>query len=115
MTAPEALATELGQRVTQLREEARMSKREFAKTLGISPAYVVYLENGRRSDGTVLVPSDAMLQMICHRFGCSYYWLKTGKGKRHSDLRQRLVARIMNLPDEVLPRLKEDIDNIMKD
>ena len=114
MKTPEQLALERGRRFTQLREDAKMSKREFARTVGISPAYVVYLENGVRSDGTIFNPTDHMLQMICHKFGCSYQWLKSGVGKQNSTLRQKLLAQLMNLPDEMLPKVKTFIDTLTK-
>ena len=101
-----------GRRISELRESAKMSKREFAKTIGISPAYVVYLENGHRGDGSEVEPSDAMLQMIAYKFGCSFYWLKTGEGDRRDDLRQRIIAKIANLPDKLLPKVKAFLDSL---
>ncbi len=101
-----------GRRISELRQSAKMSKREFAKTVGISPAYVVYLESGHRGDGSEVEPSDAMLQMIAYKFGCSYYWLKTGEGDKRDDLRQRLVAKIANLPDKLLPKLRDLMDTL---
>ncbi len=107
---PESVAR--GRRIAELRESAKMSKREFAKTIGISPAYVVYLESGYRGNGSTVEPTDAMLQMIAYKFGCSYYWLKTGEGDKRDDLRQRLVAKIANLPDKLLPKAKDLLDTL---
>ena len=105
-------AEKRGRRITELRESANMSKREFARTLGISPAYVVYLENGQRSNGTVLDPSDHMLMMICHKFGVSYSWLKDGEGKRYSSLRQKLIADLVDMPDDQLPKVKDFFNSL---
>ena len=114
MTDPVKKAVERGKRITFLREESKMSKREFARTLGISPAYVVYLENGMKGNGSLFEPSEMMLQSICHKFGCSYQWLTEGIGSAHSSLRQRLIAQLLSTPDELLPEIKKFLDKISR-
>jgi len=39
---------DVGKRFAEVREMANLNKKEFAKALGVSPAYITYLELGKR-------------------------------------------------------------------
>lgn len=56
--------TPFGAKVRALRAERKMTLREMAEGLGVSPAYLSALEHGRR--GT---PSPGLIHQICDQFG----------------------------------------------
>ena len=89
---------EIGQRLTKIRERANLNKKEFAKALNVTPAYITYLEAGERE------AQDPILQAICHRFGVSFSWLKHGKGKMNADLRQKAIGLVWMVHDENLKK-----------
>ncbi|MHC1728532.1 MAG: helix-turn-helix transcriptional regulator [Syntrophobacteraceae bacterium] len=97
-----------GARFRAVRESAKLNKREFAKEIGVSPAYITYLENGEKS-GSPVIPTDTIYQLIAHRFGVSPRWLKEGVGQMHSSLRQAALGVVWSVPDDKLPEFIEYI------
>lgn len=63
-------------RISQIIEDSKLSKTDFAAKINVSQQYVSKLSK----DGT---PSDRTLLDICREFGVSETWLRTGEGDMH--------------------------------
>ena len=87
-----------GKRIAEIRREAKLKKQDFAHQVGISPAWVSYIESGVKNGEPVKV-SDALILMIAHKFSVPYTWIKSGTGSRGSTKRQQLLAKVHNLPE----------------
>jgi len=107
-------STERGLRIRAVREAAGLNKLKFAEQLGVSPSYITYLEKGEKG-GEPVRPSDTILFMIAHKFGIGFDWLKEGKGVMRPQLRQKLFAQIMTLPDSKLEALSKLVDSFLED
>lgn len=66
----------LSERLKELRKAlpGKMNQESFGKTLGLSRDAVSSYEQGR------VVPSEAILKLICKTYDISYLWLKDGIG-----------------------------------
>lgn len=62
------------ERVKAVRKQAGLSQTEFGKSLGVSLSAVSKWESGEN------VLSDAVVLLICQRYGISEQWLRTGEG-----------------------------------
>lgn len=88
----------LGERLKQIRkaQPGRLSQEAFAKTLNLSrTAYAKY-------EMDLVVPSDAVIKLICQMYDKNERWLKTGEGKPDVDRPSPLyeeVATIMRGED----------------
>ena len=58
----------------EVRARLKLTVRDFAKPLGISPSYVSAIENGKR------VPSDTLTKLMLSVYKVSEVWLATGGG-----------------------------------
>lgn len=63
------------ERIKALRKSLRMSQTEFGKALGVSLSAAQKWESGEN------VVSDAVLLLMCQKFGVSEDWLRTGEGE----------------------------------
>ncbi len=63
-------------RISQIIEDSKLSKTDFAAKINVSQQYVSKLSK----DGT---PSDRTLLDICREFGVSETWIRTGEGDMH--------------------------------
>src|SRR2546425_9274990 len=80
------MAKSLGQRIRELRREADLSLREFAKKLGVSAAFLSDVELGRR------YPSDSKLAKIAHILDISFAELQAYDTRPPVDELRRLSA-----------------------
>lgn len=71
--------TPLARRITEVRKDAGLNKKEFAARIGLSPPAVTYLEQG------VTTPSESTLKVIETEFGVYRAWLKTGRGEKYKE------------------------------
>lgn len=62
-------------RVRALRKAIKMNQTDFGKSLGVSLSAVTKWETGEN------VVSDAVLLLMCQKFGVSEEWLRTGEGE----------------------------------
>ena len=97
----ETLAT----RIMEIVEDKGGNKSDFARKIGVTPAYISKL--GKYPDR---VPSDRTIRDICEKFGVSEVWLRTGQGKpyiqRDEDAEwQDVLAKITVSDDEVIRRI----------
>ncbi len=73
--APNVDLAELSSRIKFVREQARISKTEFARRLAISAAYATELESGRKTK-----ISPLLAKMFQYEFAVDMKWLLEGKG-----------------------------------
>ena len=98
-------------RIRKLRRHFDLTQEEFAKRLGIKRNTIAQYETGRNE------PIDTVLYLICHEFGVSENWLRTGEGEmlrpapedeidaitrryRLSPAETILIKKFVNLPQE---------------
>lgn len=60
---------EIGQRIRQRRKELKITQRELAAALGLTPGYIGHLERGTRS------MSVEVLLMLCKELKVAPSWL----------------------------------------
>ena len=60
---------EMGQRLRQKRKELKLTQRQLANALGVTPGYIGHLERGTR------VMSVEVLLMLCRELHVSPSWL----------------------------------------
>ena len=87
-------------RIKQVREARGLNLTRFADALKTSVATVSRYESGER------IPSDAVLNLICQKFGISYAWLKTGDGPMEDPMMDeavsgKIIDSYSNLPDRL--------------
>lgn len=66
----------LSMRIMKVVEETGGNKSEFARKLGVTPAYISKL--GKQPNA---VPSDRTITDICREFNVNEGWLRTGEGE----------------------------------
>ena len=108
MSEPKSNA-DVGKRFAEVREMANLNKKEFAKALGVSPAYITYLELGKRE------PQDPILHIVCHRFGVNFQWLKHGIGSMQAELRQMAIGLVWSVPEHRLSSFIELTESFIKE
>lgn len=69
----------IGQRIRCLREDLKLSRREFGEKIGVSGDVVNNWERER-----VKIP-EITVKMICSAFSVRESWLRTGEGGMHND------------------------------
>ena len=62
------------ERIKKIRKYRSLTQQEFADRLGITRNNIAGYETGKRS------PSDAVISLICTKFGVNEDWLRTGAG-----------------------------------
>lgn len=62
-------------RIKEIRKNEGKTQVDFASELGVSPSNIISYETGRRS------PSDAMIRLICDKYGINENWVRTGEGE----------------------------------
>ncbi len=62
------------ERIKKIRKYRSLTQQEFADRLGITRNNIAGYETGKRS------PSDAVISLICTKFGVNENWLRTGAG-----------------------------------
>ena len=85
----------IAQRIMMVVEAAGGNKSEFARAIGVTPAYISKL--GKEPDR---IPSDRTIKDICEKFSVSEDWLRTGQGEmrvprsREEEIAEK-VARVI--------------------
>jgi len=67
---------EFRNRLVCLRKHLGLSRDKFAKSVGVSGAYIGQLESGKKGN-----PSDLFLESVSKTFNINLVWLKTGEGE----------------------------------
>ena len=104
------------------------NRSEFARTVGITPAYAAQIYKGDR------VPSDRTISDICREFSVNRIWLETGAGEPFQEktrdeqiaevlgralanggtARDRIIRAIAQLPDELFPYAERILDEMIQ-
>ncbi len=86
----DTLATRLNRMIKQL----GLRKNEFAKIMGVSPAYISMLTNGKKTN-----PSIRFIESLQRNFGANPAWLLEGKGNMFFPA---TLGSIPNVDDEIV-------------
>lgn len=62
-------------RLKAIRKQMQLTQRQFAGLIGVTRDVIASWEIGR------VLPSEAILRLICRECGVSYAWLKSGEGE----------------------------------
>lgn len=81
------------ERLKQLRKDKGLTQQEFADKLNIQRATYAKYEVGRNE------PIDAVIALICDRFGVNEQWLRTGEGDMYVEINR----------DDEMYRLVDDL------
>ena len=96
-------------RIKQVREARGLNLTRFADALKTSVATVSRYESGER------IPSDAVLNLICQKFGISYAWLKTGDGPMEDPVLDETTAgKILDSYQNMPDRLRMLVDALVE-
>lgn len=98
-------------RLKELRKSKGLTQQEFADKIGIQRGTYAKYEVGRNE------PIDAVLNLICDRFGVNEQWLRTGVGKMYLETKKdddidRLINEMLN--DETAERKKRLVTAILR-
>ena len=81
----------IGERIHQVRTDAKLSQRAFADRIGISGGSVSMLETGINN------PSAQTIRLICREFNVDYAWLTDGVGEMYSATENEVMAALDDL------------------
>lgn len=119
-----------GDRIKEIRKEAKLNQTDFGKKLGVSRDVIGNLEYGR------VELKEYMLKLICKTFYINEKWLLTGEGSKKclqdkedaeldmifsdivsgdNDTIKDIVLKLSQLNEEYLIALKNLIDVLSKD
>ena len=101
-------------RIQQVIEELGIKKIDFAKTIGVSPAFVSELWSGKKS------PSDRTIRDICDKFNVNETWLRFGEGSMFVErTREEEIAlflgKVADGPNNFKKRLISVLANLDED
>lgn len=80
---------EIGKRIKEIRNDKKLSQREFAKRLTLSQNHISYLEKGIRKI------TEKFINDLCKEYNVNKEWLLTGTGEKYIDMIEGL-----NIDDE---------------
>lgn len=75
----------VSQRIKEVRENKKLSQKEFADRIDMKRNSIAQIETGIRN------PSDRTLKAICKEFGINYSWLKDGIGDMESEFKNSIL------------------------
>ena len=70
----------MNKRIKEIRQNAGMTQREFADSIGVSRNTIAAYETDAR------VPIDAIIVSICREFNVNEDWLRTGLGNMYAEV-----------------------------
>lgn len=76
------------ERLKQIRKNAKLTQSEFGEVVGATRGMIAKYETG------LVVPDNAMLELICVKFNVSRAWLETGEGQPY--VQTELVPELMH-------------------
>ena len=77
-------------RIRLLRKDQKLTQERFGEVLGIKTSTVNGYESGRRK------PSRASITDMCEKFGVSEAWLTDGIGEMYGEVKDEVLAKIIN-------------------
>ena len=89
----------IAQRIIEVVDAKGGNMSEFARKLGLTPAYISKLR--KNPD---VVPSDRTIMDICREFDVNEHWLRTGEGQMFNELSReeeltRFFAKTLKNPE----------------
>lgn len=76
----------LAERLNQIIAEQKITKREFARRVGISENYLYILtSNSRKKTNQNKTISTTLAKLIAVEFGCSAEWILNGEAQNESN------------------------------
>lgn len=97
-------------RLKLIRKNADMTQSEFASRVGATRGMIAKYETG------LVVPDEAIIELVCLKFNVSRTWLETGEGEpyKQSVLIPELVRVLSNAPalkaalERIVPLMTDD-------
>lgn len=94
-----------GENLKKLRFELKMSARELAERIGVSPGSIQNYEAGKRE------PNYNFMQILCQQLNVNLNWFVTGEGemfikKQPADLEEQIRQTVEQMLDERLSKNK---------
>ena len=99
----------LADRLNRIISEQKITKRAFARRIGVGENYVYVLTSGGRSDNLNRRISPALARVIGVEFGYAPEWILNGEKNENAieKLRQTAIKQVEQLSPEELIRLKK--------
>lgn len=110
-------------RIREIRKDNNLSQVEFAKRIGVTQNTITRFESGNRT------PSNILIRSICREFHISQAWLEGGVEPKYidqdeadievinrimegaSENKKKLVRILADMPDELLDKMVEYLEN----
>ena len=111
----------LGEYIKKYREEHELSIRGFAAQVGISPQYVINIENGKNNLGTPVVPSMTIYSKIAKGTGLTEIELlemlddKVRVNPELSAKQMEFIRLLAQLPDQQVEFLTAQVKGLLRD
>lgn len=109
------MADTLSDRLNQIISEQNITKREFARRIGVGETYVYVLTRGGRGNHLNQNISPALARVIGAEFGYDPDWILNGKaGISVEKLRQSAMEQVKELTPEELLALEKFLRSLGK-
>ena len=96
-------------RIKLVREKNGLNLTRVADALKTSVAAVSRYESGER------IPSDAVINLICQKYGVSYAWLKTGEGPMEDPMPdEAVIGKVIDSYQSLPDRLRMLVDALVE-
>ena len=96
-------------RIKMVREAQGLNRTRFAESLGLTVASVSFYESGKR------VPTNAVLTLICEKYGISYAWLKNGEGPMEDPMPdEAVIGKVIDSYQSLPDRLRMLVDALVE-
>lgn len=82
----------VGERIKEIRNNRRLSRRAFGEKLGVSGDTIANIEYNRLKKPEQQEP---LYRLICSTFGISYEWLMTGEGSPDQNAKKTALNQLM--------------------
>lgn len=110
------MADTLSERLCRIISEQKITKREFARRIGVGETYVYVLTRGGRSNHLNQNISPTLARVIGTEFGYDPEWILHGEMNKAAvgKLRQAALEQVEKLSPEELLELKEFLQSMNK-
>lgn len=94
----------LGGRIREVRQKNGLTQKEFAQSLGIVQGFLSGIEHGKKKF------SDTLLIALCHQYGISRDWLRSGRGQMEHKHRAT-GGSVQDLAIPLFKKIPQDFPN----
>lgn len=110
------MADTLSDRLNQIINQQNITKREFARRIGVGENYIYVLTRGGRGGNLNQKISPPLARVIGLEFGYDPDWILNGEaGTAVVKLRQTVMEQVERLSPEELVKLKEYLSSLKTD